>query len=86
LVKIPLGAPIITPPASVALRMSYIENFYLTTAVIINVPKQLPVKDRIVLLIIKLFSYGCTGKKPALNEGQNIHKNKVPIIPKIFEL
>jgi len=55
-VKIPHGAPTITPPARVALRMSYIENFYLTNAVMINVPKQLPVNERIVLVMITLFS------------------------------
>ena len=56
LVKSPLGAPIITPPAKVALRMSYILNFSLTTDVIIHVPIQLPVKAMIVLAMTILFS------------------------------
>lgn len=55
LVKIPLGAPMITPPASVALRMSSIENFSLTIEVIIKVPKQLPVSEMIVLVIMTVF-------------------------------
>jgi hypothetical protein len=55
LVNMPLGAPMITPPASVALRMSSIENFSLTIEVIIKVPKQLPVSEMIVLVIMTVF-------------------------------
>jgi hypothetical protein len=66
--------------------MSSISNFYLIKDVIINDPKQLPVKEIIVLEIIILFSNGDVEKKPALKDGQNIHKNNVPIIAKIFEL
>ena len=56
LVKIPLGAPMITPPARVALRMSSIENFSLTIEVMMKVPKQLPVNEIIVFVMITLFS------------------------------
>lgn len=51
-----------------------------------KVPKQLPVSEIIVFVTMILFSYGCEGKYPALKDGQNIHKNKVPIIAKVFEL
>ena len=51
--KIPAGAPIMTPPASDAFRMSYIENFSLTNAVVTKVPRQLPVRETIVLRIIR---------------------------------
>jgi len=66
--------------------MSSILNFYLKNDVIINVPKQLPVNAIIVLVTIILFLYAVVGKTPALNEGQYIHKKKVPIVAKIFEL
>jgi hypothetical protein len=81
----PDGAPIITPPAKVALNISSISNFYRTKAVIMNAPRQLPVKEIIVLIIIIDFYCPFTGKYPALNEGQNIHKNNVPIIAKVKE-
>jgi hypothetical protein len=55
-VKTPLGAPMITPPAKEAFRISSIENFYRTNAVMIKVPKQLPVNEMIVLEMITLFS------------------------------
>lgn len=52
----------------------------------INVPRQLPTRDRIVLLITRERSYCESGKTPALNEGQNIHKNTVPIMAKAVEM
>jgi hypothetical protein len=84
--KTPLGAPIMTPPAKEAFKMSSIENFSRTKAVMIKVPRQLPVRAMIVFTMIRLLSYGEVGKKPALKEGQNIHKNKVPIKENIFEV
>jgi hypothetical protein len=86
LVNIPHAAPIATPPAKVAFRMSSMHNFYLKKAVVINAPKQLPVRDKIVLLIITLVSYGEFWKYPALNDGQNIQRKRVPIMEKIFKL
>ena len=47
----PDGAPIATPPASVALRMSSIENFSRISPLVMKAAKQLPVKEIIVLLI-----------------------------------
>jgi hypothetical protein len=57
LVNNPDPAPIITPPAKVAFRISYMLNFPLNIAVIIQVDKQLPVNDIIVFAIIVVFSY-----------------------------
>ena len=51
----PLDAPIITPPAKVAARISCIKNFYLRKDVVIKAPKQLPVNETIVFIIITLF-------------------------------
>ena len=48
-----------------------------------KVARQLPVKAIIVLLIIKDFWNAFYGKKPALKDGQNIHKKNVPIIAKV---
>jgi hypothetical protein len=42
------GAPITTPPAKDAFKISSISNFYLHKDEIINAPKQLPVKAKIV--------------------------------------
>lgn len=55
LVNTPLGAPMTTPPAKDAFKISSIENFYLTKEVIIKVPKQLPVNEMIVLATMTLF-------------------------------
>ncbi len=52
----PLGAPIITPPAKEALRISSMLNFFLNNALIAKEAKQLPVSDIIVLVITKDFS------------------------------
>lgn len=83
LATIPEGAPIATPPAKVAFKISSIENFSLTKALIINAAKQLPVNEIIVLEIMRDFWNGLAGKYPALKDGQNIHKNSVPIIANV---
>ena len=80
LVITPLPAPIMTPPARDALRISSILNLSLKREDIIKVPKQLPVSDNMVFPMMRLLSNGLVGKKPALNEGQNIQRNSVPII------
>lgn len=80
LVPKPLTAPIITPPDNVALSISYILNFSRNKALMIKVLRQLPVSDSIVLLIINVLSKAFCGKYPALKDGQNIHKKRVPII------
>lgn len=49
----PEGAPIATPPAKVAFKISSIQNFYLRRALRIKVAKQLPVNEMIVLLTIR---------------------------------
>lgn len=84
LATIPAGAPIITPPASVAFNMSSMLNFFLKRLVATKVDRQLPVKEIIVLLIMRLLCKPFYGKKPALKDGQYIHKNNVPIKEKIM--
>lgn len=74
----PAEAPIQTPPASVAFRISSISNFYLKNEEMTNALKQLPVSAHIVLVTIRALSTGVVGKYPALKEGQYIHKKKVP--------
>lgn len=49
----PLTAPMITPPANVAFKMSSILNLSLKIALTTKVPRQLPVNERIVLLIMR---------------------------------
>lgn len=51
----PEGAPIATPPASVALSISSIENFYRASPLTMKAARQLPVKEMIVLLITSDF-------------------------------
>lgn len=51
----PHDAPITTPPAKVAANMSCMNSFYLIKDVVINAPKQLPVSETIVFIIITLF-------------------------------
>lgn len=48
-------------------------------------PRQLPVNDKIVFDIITVFYSPFTVENPALNEGQNIHKNRVPITAKVID-
>lgn len=55
LATIPDGAPIATPPASVALSISSIQNFSRRNPLNMNAAKQLPVRAIIVLLMIKDF-------------------------------
>jgi hypothetical protein len=54
-VKIPDGAPTITPPARVAFKISSISNLSRIKDVVMNVPRQLPVKAIIVFEIMTLF-------------------------------
>jgi hypothetical protein len=49
-------------------------------------PRQLPVKATIVLEMMMDLSWAPAGKKPALKEGQNIQRNKVPIIAKVTDV
>ena len=46
---------------------------------------QLPVRDRIVLVMIWVFIKGVVEKCPKLNEGQNIHRKAVPMKANRFE-
>lgn len=67
------GAPMITPPASVDPKMLYIVSFQLKNEIITKMPVQLPARENIVLVMIKLLSYGVAAK--ALEaDGQYIHK------------
>ena len=61
-VKIPLGAPMITPPANEALRISSMSNFYLKSEVIMKVPMQLPVREMMVFDMMVVLSNGVVGK------------------------
>ena len=83
--KMLAGAPIATPPARVAFKICSILNLFLSKADVAKVPIQLPVRDRIVLVIICVFINGVVEKSPKLNEGQNIHRNTVPMKAKRFE-
>jgi hypothetical protein len=74
----------ITPPAKVALRISYILNFPLLKCETRNPPKQLAVNDMTVLLIMIDFYSGEVAKAPALKDGQNIQRNRQPIIEKVL--
>lgn len=48
----PEVAPLITPPAKLAFKISYILNFFLKIPLMANVERQLAVKHSIVLQII----------------------------------
>lgn len=74
----PDGAPIVTPPARVALRISSISNLCLKNEENINAAIQLPASEHIVLVTMRDLYNGLFGKYPALKEGQNIHKKNVP--------
>ncbi len=50
--NMPAPAPIVTPPAKVALRMSYILNLSLNKADIIKAPIQLP--DNAIIVFISI--------------------------------
>ena len=58
LVEISLTAPIITPPARVAFKISSMLNLLRNRALTAKADKQLPVKDKIVLVIMRLRSNG----------------------------
>ena len=79
-------APMITPPAKVAFSISYISIFesFLNKMLITMADRQLPLNEIIVLVTIRDLS-NCTLLRAELNEGQNIHKNKVPIIANVTE-
>ena len=83
---IPAGAPMATPPAKVALRRSSALNLCLIRAVTMKVARQLPVRERTVLTMITVFSMGVSGKYPALKDGQNIQRKRVPIKAKMVEV
>ena len=55
---IPDGAPILTPPAIEAFKISYKFILYLKKLVTIKVPKQLPVNDMTVFTMIVDFYKG----------------------------
>ena len=76
-------APIATPPANVPFRTSFILNFPLMNTLTANAERQLPVKETIVFETIKVLWKSVSGKKAALKEGQNIQRNKVPIMAKV---
>ena len=59
---IPDGAPMMTPPAKDALSKSSILNFSLMIEVKMNEPRQLPVRERMVLETMRDFSKGVVGK------------------------
>lgn len=82
---IPAVAPITTPPAKVALRMCSMVNLDLTAALVMKVVRQLPVRDRMVFVMIWVLVKDVGAAAPKLNEGQYIHRNSVPISPKRFE-
>jgi len=86
LVIIPAEAPIITPPAKVAFYMWSIKNLFCKRAVIMKHPRLLAAKARIVFVTIMLRSKGVVEKNPALMLGQNIHRKKVPMSAKTFDM
>lgn len=81
----PAVAPITTPPAKVALRMCSIVNLVFTAALVMKVVRQLPVSDKMVLVMIWVLVKAVGAAAPKLNDGQYIHKNSVPMSPKRFE-
>jgi len=74
-----------TPPARVALSMSSISMPRLRREVNMKVERQLPVSDSNVLATIWFCSKNVCAVTPKLKEGQNSHRNKVPIIANRFE-
>jgi hypothetical protein len=75
-----------TPPARVALRRCSMVNLSLRKALVIKVAMQLPLRDKIVLMMIWDLVYSVVANTPQLKEGQYIHRNRVPTILKMFEL
>ena len=68
-----------TPPARVPLRISLMLNRPRAKIEVAKAERQLPVRETIVLEIIRERWKLLVGKKPALKEGQNIQRKKVPI-------
>ena len=64
LISKPEAAPIITPPAKVALRRNYILNLLLTKAAVIYVAKQLPTNETIVFVMICVLEKAVVAKTP----------------------
>lgn len=82
----PDTAPITTPPERVAFSRCSIVNFDFKNALVMKVARQLPTRDMIVFVIIWVFAKDVFANTPKLNEGQYIHKKRVPMKAKIFEL
>jgi hypothetical protein len=61
-------------------------NLVLRKALVMKVARQLPVNERIVLEMICVLVKGVVANNPKLKEGQNIHRNSVPIKAKIFDV
>ena len=76
----------ITPPANVAFKTSSMSIFesLLKKMLIAMAERQLPLIDSIVFMITRDLS-NWTEIRAALYEGQNIHKNNVPIIANVTE-
>lgn len=81
----PADAPITTPPAKVAFSICSIVNFSLTKALVAKVPRQLPVREIMVLPMICVFVKGVVENAPKLKDGQYIQRNSVPIKANRFE-
>lgn len=74
--------PIMTPPANEALTISVIANFpSLHHVLMINAAIQEEVNDKFVVTMTLVYSKSTA--IAALNDGQNIHKNVVPIMAKV---
>ncbi len=84
--SIPAAAPMTTPPDKVAFKRCSIVNLDLIKALVIKEARQLPVKAKIVFDIICVLVNGVVAPTPKLNDGQNIHKNRVPMNAKMFEV
>ncbi len=54
--------------------------------VVMNVPMQLAVSDKTVLMTTMVLSKPVSAKKPALKLGQNIHKKNVPSTANVLEI
>jgi hypothetical protein len=72
-----------TPPARVAFKMCSMLNLSCRRVLTIKVARQLPVNEIIVLLMTRDFWNPFSAKYPALKEGQNIQRKRVPIIEKV---
>ena len=68
--RTPAAAPTATPPAKEAFKMSSISNFLPKRELMINVARQLPVREYRVLATMTVCSYLLFAYTPKLNEGQ----------------